>query len=284
MRKSIIYYCLLFLFLSSVNQVAAGAWTQKRGQGFYKMSFRLIRADQFYEPNGNKIDIPTLSDYTTNFYGEYGLTDRVTLVANVPVFKRVTLNKQVGNNSGFVFFEGDSKSGIADSEVGVRLSLLRGGGSVFSAEVILGLPIGDNSQTNGLFTGDGEFNQLIKAQFGHSFYPLPLYFSAEFGYNNRTNGYSDEWHYAAEIGYTFSNKFLVSFKLRGVESRKNSNSTVLGGMGGLSANNQSYLCYGPEFSYIINESFGLSAGIESATRAENVLSAPAFSFGVFVKR
>ena len=284
MKKSIVYFCLLFLFLSSANQVTAGAWTQKRGQGFYKLSFRLIRADQFYEPTGNKIDIPTLSDYTTTFYGEYGLTARLTLVANVPMFKRVTLNKQVGSNSGFVFFEGDSKSGVADSEVGARFGLLRGGSSVLSAEILFGLPIGDDSQTNGLLTGDGEFNQLIKAQFGHSFYPKPLYFSAEFGFNNRTQGYSDEWQYAAEIGYTFSNKFLVSFKLRGVESRKNGNDTVVGGMGGLFANNQSYLSYGPEVSYIINETFGISAGIESATRAENVLSASAFSFGVFVRR
>lgn len=283
MRKSVIYFCLLFLFLSSANQVGAGAWTQKRGQGFYKLSLRLIRADQFYEPTGNKIDIPTLSDYTTTFYGEYGLTDRLTLVVNVPAFKRVTLNKQVGNNSGFVFFEGDSKSGIADSDVGVRLGLLRSGSSVLSAEVLFGLPVGDNSQTNGLLTGDGEFNQLLKAQFGHSFYPVPLYFSGEFGFNNRTKGYSDEWRYAAEIGFTFSSKFLVSFKLRGVDSRKNGNA-VTGSVGGLFANNQSYLSYGPEVSYIIKESFGISAGIESATQAENVLSAPAFSFGVFVRR
>jgi len=55
-------------------------------------------------------------------------------------------------------------------------------------------------------------------------------------------------------------------------------------MGGLFANNQSYLSYGPEFSYIINETFGMSAGIESATQAENVLSAPAFSFGVFIRK
>jgi len=77
---------------------------------------------------------------------------------------------------------------------------------------------------------------------------------------------------------------LVSFKLRGVESRKNGNDTVVGGMGGLFANNQSYLSYGPEISYIVNQTFGISAGIESATRAENVLSAPAFSFGFFIRK
>ena len=211
MRKNIFFLCLIISFAVSLKEAGAGGWTQQRGVGFYKLSFRFIRAGQFYEPNGNKIGIPTLSDYTTNFYGEYGLTDRLTLVANVPVFKRVTLNKQVGNNSGFVFFEGDSKSGIADSDFGIRFGFLQSGNSVLSTEFVLGLPLGDNSQSNGLLTGDGEFNQLLKVQFGHSFYPLPLYFSTEFGFNNRTKGYSDEWYYAAEIGYTVNNKLLVSF-------------------------------------------------------------------------
>lgn len=281
MRKSIIYFCLLFLFLSSANQLRAGAWTQKRGGGFYKLSFRFIQADQFYEQDGTRTDIPTLGDYTTIFYSEYGLKDWLTVVVNFAAFKRVTLNKQVGSTTGFVYFEGDSKSGVADSEIGVRLGFLRGGNSVLSTEILFGLPIGDDDQSNGLLTGDGEFNQLVKAQFGHSFYPLPIYFTAEAGFNNRTNGYSDEWHYAAEIGYTFSKKFLVSFKIRGVESRKNSNA-VTGSA--LFANNQSYLSYGPEINYMINEKLGLSAQVEGATNAENVLSAPAFSFGVFIKR
>lgn len=286
MRKQVrrtIFLCLLILAVLSLKEAQAGAWTQKRGFGFYKLSFRLIRADQFYEPNGNKIDIPTLGDYTVTFYGEYGLNDRLTFIANVPVFKRITLNKQVGANSGVVFFEGDSKSGLADSDIGMRLGIARAGNSVVSAELLLGLPIGDNKQENGLFTGDGEFNQLIKVQLGHSFYPRPLYFTAEAGFNNRTKGYSDEFHYAAEIGYTFKGRFLVSLKFRGIESLENGKA-VTASTGGLFANDQSYLTYGPELSYLINQGLGISASIEGATRAKNVLSAPAFSLGIFMKR
>lgn len=274
---------VLILF-SSLNSLFAGAWTQKRGQGYYKLGFRLIRADQFYEPNGNKVDIPTFAEYTTSFYGEYGLTDRLTLVASVPFFKRITLNKQVGRNTGFVFFEGDSKSGVSDSEIGMRVGLLKWGGSVLSSELLFGLPIGDDVQANGLLTGDGEFNQLLKLQFGQSFYPRPAYFTSEVGFNNRTEGYSDEFYYAAEIGYTLRQKFLIAFKVRGVESLKNGNDAVLGGMGGLYANNQSYFAYGPEISFIFNRNFGMLAGMEGAARGENVLSAPAFSFGLFVKK
>ena len=284
MRQSSIFLIFITSLILMNESVYAGAWTQKRGGGYYKIGVRVIRADRFYEPDGNKITIPTLGDYTTSFYGEYGLYDWLTVVANVPFFKRITLNEQVGRPSGFVYFEGDSKSGFGDSDIGVRVGLLRSGKSVLSTEALFGLPIGDDSQTNGLLTGDGEFNQLLKLQFGYSFYPKPIYFTSEVGFNNRTGGYSDEFHYAAEIGYTFKNNIFVIFRIRGVESLKNGDGAVVGGMAGLFANNQSYLSYGPEINYTINNTFGISAGIEGATRGENVLSAPAFLFGFFVKK
>lgn len=273
---------LCFLLLAS--NAFAGAWTQPKGDGYYKLGFRMVRANQFYDPDGRKIDVPTFGDYSTIFYGEHGLTDRITLVASVPFYKRITLNKQVGRTSGFVFFEGDSKTGIADSEVGARFGLLQGGSAVVSAELLFGLPIGDNDQENGLYTGDGEFNQMVKLQFGYSLYPRPIYFGSEIGFNNRTEGYSDEFYYAAEVGYNFGGKLLVSLKMRGIESFKNGNDAVQGGMGGLFANNQSYLTYGPEVSYLLNNNFAVVAGVEGATHAENVLSAPAFSFGFVLRR
>jgi hypothetical protein len=54
-------------------------------------------------------------------------------------------------------------------------------------------------------------------------------------------------------------------------------------MGGLYANKPRYLAYGPESLHNLNERIGISAGLDIATRAQNVLSAPAFSFGVFLK-
>jgi hypothetical protein len=145
-------------------------------------------------------------------------------------------------------------------------------------------PCCDEIKEIGLYIGDGEFNQLLKLQLGISFYPLPIYFSGEAGFNNRSNGYSDEFHYLAEVGYIFKNKLLLVFRTRGVESLKNENDPTVGDSFGLFANNQRYLTYGPEISYWFYPAFGISAGVEGATRGENVLSAPAFSFGIFLKR
>ncbi len=284
MREKKRFVSILLIVIVLPTFLFAGGWTQKKGRGFYKIGFRFIRANEFYEPNGNKINIPTLGDNTLSIYGEYGFTDRITLLAYVPFYKRITLNRQVGQESGFVYFEGDAASGIADADVGFRFGLRQDGPTVLSLGFIFGLPLGNDQQANGLLTSDGEFNQSVSLQIGHSFYPAPMYFTAEAGFNNRSKGYSDEFRYGFEVGYTMKERLTVILRATGVQSLKNGNDSVTGGMGGLFANNQSFLAYGPELVYTMNDKLGISFGMDSAIFAQNTLSAPAFSFGLFLKK
>ncbi len=276
------YLMFIVIFLLLVQNAFAGGWTQKQGKGFYKIGTRLINTDQFYDSDGTLTDIATFGEYTVNFYGEYGITNRITAVLNAP-FKRITLNKQIGETSGFVFFGGDSKNGISDIDAGVRFGLRQGGQTVLSADVMFGIPVGDDAQPNGLLTGCGEFSQKLMLQLGHSVYSMPLYFNTSAGVKNRSGGFSDEFHYTAEIGYSLSSHFLLILRANGLEPFRNGDDNTTGGMGGLCLNNQRYLLYGPELIFNFNDSFGISAGFESATRAQNTLSGALFTFGVFLK-
>lgn len=278
------FLAIVSAFAPFAHEAHAGAWTQRRGHGFYKLEGRFIYAQRFFEPDGQIIDIPTLSDYTTSFYGEYGVSNRLTLLAYVPFYKRIALNRQIGEPSGFVYFAGDSVSGFADSDMGVRIGLKQNSSTVLSARVMFGLPLGKDEQQNGLLTGDGEFNQLLALELGHSFYPLPLYFSGEAGFNNRTQGFSDEFRYAAEFGYTLWGKTTVMMKFLGVASLKNGHDNVRGGMGGLYANNVSYLALGPALFYQINKNFGVTVGIDGAAYGQNVLAAPSYALGIYFKQ
>lgn len=283
-KKLAICLASALAFAPFAHEAHAGAWTQKRGHGFYKLEGRFIHAQRFFEPDGKIIDIPTLSDYTMSFYGEHGLSDRLTLIAYVPFYKRLALNRQIGEPSGFVYFAGDSVSGFADSDVGVRIGLKQNSSTVLSARVMFGLPLGKDEQRNGLLTGDGEFNQAFALELGHSFYPLPLYFSGEVGFNNRTQDFSDEFRYAAELGYTLWGNTTVMMKFLGVASFKNGADNVRGGMGGLYANNVSYLAFAPALSFQLNKNFGVTAGVDGATYGRNVLAAPSYALGVYFKR
>lgn len=172
----------------------------------------MIYAGSFYGPGGSIVDITTIGLYTTSVYGEYGITNRLTGIAYVPFFVRSTLNeikfKQTGN-----IIPGDELSSIGDAELGIKYGLIKDKPVVVSASVMLGLPIGETAggESQILQTGDGEFNQMIRLDASHSFYPKPFYVSAYGAFNNRTNNFSDEARFGIEFGATFK-KFIPIFK------------------------------------------------------------------------
>lgn len=283
-RVTSIHALMAGLVITWAVQAGAGAWTQEPGAGFFKLNSQLLRGNELREVNGLKSEIPTLSDYTISLYGEYGLKDGLTLVSYLPFFKRITLNEQVGRPSGFVYFDGDDVTGYADAQVGLRYRLAHRGATVLSAQLLLGLPLGDDSQANGLLTGDGESNQQLNLQLGHSLYPVSAYFNIDLGYNNRLDGYADELVYSAEAGYTIANRTTLILRLNGVESRKNGDDTVSGGMGGLYANDQSFVNIGPELVYTFGDGSGVSINALHTLRVRNGLQAPVFSLGLFTQR
>ncbi|MEZ4699362.1 MAG: hypothetical protein R2834_03445 [Rhodothermales bacterium] len=279
----IIGFVLLASLVASVP-ASAGPWTQRKGQGFYKFGFGFVRATNYFEPDGTRIAIPTLSDYTFSLYGEYGVSDRLTAVAYIPFLQRLTLNRQIGRETGAVFFDGAATTRVADADVGIRLGLFQIGNTVASASLMAGLPLGDHTQPNGLYTGDGEFNQYLSVGIGHSFYPAPAYVAVQAGMNNRTKGFSDEFRYDAEAGYTVAGRLTLIAKLRGLEPLRNGDAATTGGTGGLYGNNQRYLVYAFEAAVAIRGGVGFSASVEGATRGQNILSAPAYSAGIFLRR
>ena len=274
----------LLVSLGSVADTQAQAWPHSAGGGFYQIGFQYIRASEFYEPDGHRIDITTIGDYLLSFYGEHGLTDRLTATAYIPFVERVTLNRVVGEDTGFEFFSGDEVVGPADWEIGARYGILKKGGTVASVFFRLGIPIGDSDQENGLQTGDGELNQIGGIAVGHSFWPKPTYAQADIGYNNRVKGYSDEILFKLEAGYTLQNVWTLAVKIRGLISTHNGVDERLGGTGGLYGNNQQFVSYGGEVSYVPKGTLGVSLRGEWAAVAENVLAAPAFGFSMFLKR
>jgi len=267
-----------------VTDASSQAWPQAKGHGFYQLGVQAVRATEFYEPDGKLVDIPTIGDYLFTFYGERGLTDKLTLQVYIPIVERITLNRIVGEETGFVFFEGDAVTGIADADIGLRYGIWNSGGAVASVVVRLGIPLGQSSQENGLQTGDGELNQLVGLAVGYSFWPIPAYVQADFGYNNRLKGYSDELVYKAEAGRTIGSKFTLIGRVRGVLSLDNGIDERLGGMGGLYSNNQRYMAYGAELAFSPSGTYGVSIRGEGAAFAQNVLAAPAFGVSLFLKR
>ena len=273
------YLFIIVLFVCQFSQGNAQAWTKPKGEGFYKLDYTLIQTNQVFDSKGEVVPFRTLGNHTFSFYGERGITDKFTIQAYVPFFVRNVLNETQGAQPGTVLQPGTAHNNFGDVDIAFRYALPFGKLPV-SATLLLGLPTGNSTQDADLFTGDGEFNQMLKLSSGFGKSKWWTQFGV--GFNNRTEGFSDEVRYDAEFGLKMlKDKLLAIIKVGGIESLDNG--TELASSTGLFSNNVEYLSPGLEFLYFVKPKFGISFRGAGATKGQNVLAAPSFSFGVFMQ-
>ncbi len=277
--KIFIYSILITSLTPSV--LTAQAWTKSKGKGFYKLDFTSIKAADVFDSKGLVAPFRTIGNYTTSFYGEYGITNKITAVAYVPFFVRNAVNETKGRLAANIIEPGIINNNFGDMDLGLRFALPVKAFAL-SANLTFGLPTGDAKQVNGLLTGDGEFNQMLKIAAGTG--AKRWWGQAAVGFNNRTKGFSDEFRYDFELGYKFFNdRFLAILKINGIESLNNGK--TLATNTGLFSNNVEYMGVGPEFLYYANakKTIGVSVRIAGAFKGQNVLAAPSISAGVFAE-
>ena len=273
-----VFGILLLLALVEVS-FAQGAWTKGKGKGFFKLSQSVIISDAFYSPEGTVQDIKTAGVYITSFYGEYGITDKLTAVAFVPFFFRNTINKQEFNVSTNEE-PGDESNSFGDFNVGIQYGLFKKGPLVVSASLLFGVPSGETSGGESMIlqSGDGEFNQLLRVHAGYSFYPKPFYVSAYSGINNRTQDFSDEFHVGLEAGAAFPSGFFAALKLSVVESLMNGEASS--SQTGIFSNNTEFISFGPQVAYGFDNGWLVSGSALGAFSGRNILASPMFSVGI----
>ncbi|MCO6478249.1 MAG: hypothetical protein J5I94_16580 [Phaeodactylibacter sp.] len=287
MRKNNII--LIFLFLLAHVSYAGGGWPQPKGQGYFKLSEWWVISNRHYTDVGRLDPNVTNGIFNTSLYAEYGFTNRLTGVLYFPFFSRAYFNNTVSGTTGEVITPGEAINTIGDTDIGLKYGILTDGPVALSATLTLGLPLGENSggSAGNLQTGDGEFNQLLQLDAGRGFRigSIDAYASAYFGFNNRTNDFSDELRFGVEGGATFlGGRLTAILRLYGVQSLNNgalpselSNSTSI------FANNTEHLSYSPELAYNVTDNWGVSVSTGRAFSGRLIFANPSYSVGVFFK-
>ncbi len=263
---------LFLIFLAMPMLSTAQAWTKSKKSGFYKLDYSNNPAEQVFDNKGKLVPIRTLGNNVTSFYGEYGVSDKLTLVAYMPFLVRNSLAATITQPA-------ISVNGFGDTDLGVRYQLYNKNGISASGNLLLGLPTGKGTQADGLIMGDGEFNQLVKIAIGTG--KKRWWTQGAVGFNNRTNAFSDEFRYDLEFGYKFFNdRLLTILKINGVESLNNG--TVKETTTGLFSNNVEYIGVGPEFLYYANKkkNIGVSLRLANGFKARNVQAALTTQLGI----
>lgn len=265
---------------------AGGGWPQPKKKGYFKLNQFWIISDQHFTSSGGIDPNATRGSYFTSLYGEYGISDRFTGILYFPFFVRVTLNEQVSGTTGDVISEGDAHNATGDIDVALKYALVYNKPIAVGLSLLLGLPTGDaeGGRDGSLQTGDGEFNQMIRLDVSRSFkignqYP---YASAYVGFNNRTGGYSDEFHYGVEAGISL-NKFIPIVRLYGINSFQNGEPNFNSEGTSLFSNNREYLAISPELSYKFSNKTGITASAGFALSGKLIFANPTYSIGVFLQ-
>ncbi|MEQ8582841.1 MAG: hypothetical protein RIC30_12115 [Marinoscillum sp.] len=279
-QKKILLSLLSLLY--SLHILAGGGWVYQKNKGFLKLGQNMIRSQYFFDSGGNITDIPTVSLYTTSFYGEYGLSDRLNVVLYVPFFVRSTLNRVEFNQSGNTI-PGDEINSFGDTNVGLKYGMFQDQPVHLAASLIFGLPFGSSEVSSDriLQTGDGEFNQLLKLEASHSISGTPAYITGILGFNNRTQGFSDEFHYGGEIGVSLK-PVTALLKVYSVNSLYNGDADT-SNANGVFANNTEYVSFTPELIYALENGWGFAASAGFASSGKRILAAPNFGIGVFLQ-
>ncbi|MCA6381272.1 MAG: hypothetical protein IM574_11710 [Cytophagales bacterium] len=280
MKKSII---VSLIFLIAANALAGGGWPQPKGKGYFKLSQSYLLSSKIFDGNGDVTDlVPSYGYFATSLYAEYGFTDRLTGILYMPFFARATKNELQYNQPGVPSEPGAALNSFGDTDIAIKYGLLTNKPIVVSATILFGLPLGDNGATNAnaLQTGDGEFNQMLRVDASHSFYPKKFYVSAYGAFNNRTKGFSDEVRFGAEIGWTLK-KFIPILKISTVHSLFNGDVGVV--QNGVFSNNIEFISPALELNYQLTDKVGISASMATALAARNILASPNFGIGVYLK-
>lgn len=268
---------LLFLLLS-VSTFSQSPWTQEKGKAYTQLSFTTIpNYDTLFGDPDFSID-GEISDNTIQLYGEYGISNKTTLMVSLP-YKLISFNR--GGNTKYHI------NSLGNIEIGVKHNF-------YNKDWLLSGQLSIEANT-----GSFDFDSRIRTGYNAwSFTPLFLagkgfgktFVQGFLGANIRTNGYSSNFKVGGEVGRKVTKKIWLIGFLDISKSFKNgsfipedNNPITFTPRNGLYVNNQEYGSFGVKGIGEFTENFGITAGFGGAFFGNNVAKQAAMTFGVYQK-
>jgi len=286
MKLRNLIFALAFMGIAG-NSFAGGGWTKAKGESYIKLSEWWLISDQHFTDLGKIDPNTTMGIFNTTLYLEYGITDRLTGIVFSPLLSRMYMNNVISGTTGETIIEGDAINSFGDTDVAFKYAITKKKRLALAGTLLFGLPTGnpEGGRDKNLQTGDGEFNQMLKVDFG---YPFSIkkhgaYIAGYSGFNNRTNNFSDELRFGAELGVNLAKKKLwMISRLDIIESLKNGATAETAMTTSLFANNTEFTSFSLEAAYYVTDRLGVSASYAGAVRGEIIFASPSYSVGVFL--
>lgn len=276
----------LAIVIISLPVFAGGPWTQKKGSGYFQAAYTFIpKYHSLYSSTAtdNTLNLKReVSDVTLSGYLEYGLTERLTLISELP-YKITETHPEVFNTRDFgdnVLAAG-TLNGLGNISLGVLHPLI-GGNFQLSGRFKLETNVHDSDAATGLRSGIDAWGLYPAIILGKSF--EKSYIFADAGVRFRTNNYSNELLLQGEAGRSLFDRLWVIGVLDirqslndGTANNENSEQT------GLYPDNQEYFAFGIKFIFSISERVGVNISGFGASSGNLVAKSPANTLGIYYR-
>ena len=274
MKEIILSVVLIFTIQ---NVIAQSAWAKPKGDVYVQFGLHNIsNYTSLFSKGETGIALErTLSDRTLQFYGEVGLTDQLTLIANIPY-------KTVQSQEALVptpTLDSGSLSGLGNVELGLRHQILRGKFNV-AAQLNVQANTSDYAPELGLRTDIDAWSVLPTISIGRS--SESSYSQAFIGYAWHSNDYSHHFRFGLEGGINIFKKHWIIFFLDIYDSLENGDRVDSPNnlLTGLFVNNQQFGGIGLKAIIGLPAGIKLNLGAGGAVFGDLVASQGALSIGL----
>lgn len=292
------YSLLLLLLAVSVAELQAGGpWTKKKGEGYVQFAAYAIPPINRLSINAYRTKFLNRSifDATGEFYAEYGLTNKFTMSASLPIkFVSSGQNVQPVDSSQLDGRSISAPSTILDAGTLVDLGNIRLAGKYnffsktihLAAHALISAPTAiqaynPNTALRTAYPCWG-FQPSLSIGYGKE----KMYTYLETGMNFRTHNYSHQWVANFEIGWRIGKRayFAIALDamlcLPGGADVPNSTEEV---QTGLYVNNQNFVAFTLKGIIPVSDHVGLNVSLSGGLWANNVQQGPNIGLGVYYK-
>jgi hypothetical protein len=278
---------LLTLLLICSSFLVHGQWIKDKGTGYLKLGGWSLLANKHFTDQGLTDPNSTRGLFINSIYGEIGIGKKINIIAYLPFFVKNYQYAQVSKTTGKVYEPRQEYNGLGDFNLGLEYGWGQLKNWKLSGSLTLGIPSGESTAgSDGSYqTGDGEFNQLLQINLGKSYRinNQSFYLKSYLGYNNRTQGFSDEFHWFGETGtQLFNSNLLILSRLHWIKPLYNGTLDASNANGAIFANNIESFTLGGELAWSIGEKWGIALGTATPLFGKVIYKATSFSGGVFL--
>ena len=272
----------LIILLFSISTFSQSPWTQKKGKAYTQLSFTSIANYNtlFGDPDYNTER--EITDRTLQFFGEYGLTDKTSLLVNIP-FKMIETGDLTSPSiTAIPLTSSATENTLGNIEIGLKHNFYNKKW-VLSGQFSIEANTSSYDDSSGIRTGYDawSFSPLFLAGRGFG----KTYIQGFVGANIRTNDYSSNFRIGGEVGRKLGKRiWLIGF----VDVSKSlENGDILlpaeNRLTGLYVNDQEFGAFGLKAIGEFSNNFGLTAGYGGAFFGNNVAKQAALTFGLYHK-